>query len=111
MNKEILEIGRDRLTIETLAAAAKRQIQVQLCRSAEFESKIREGAALLDLMLTQHGGIYGVTTGYGDSCTETIKAEQYRELTINLTRFHGCGMGDYFDDETVRALMIVRLNT
>ena len=111
MNKKILEIGKDRLNIENLAAAAKKQITVQLCRSAEFEAKIEEGAAFLDSMMARHGGIYGVTTGYGDSCTEVVKPEQYRELPINLTRYHGCGMGDYFDDETVRALMIVRLNT
>jgi histidine ammonia-lyase len=111
MNQEIIEIGKDRLTIEALVSAAKKQIKARLCRSAEFEAKIEKGSALLDSMLAKHGGIYGVTTGYGDSCTETVKAEQYRELPINLTRFHGCGMGDYFDDETVRALMIVRLNT
>jgi len=111
MSKEIFEIGKDRLDIETLVAAAKKQIEVRLCGSAEFEAKIKKGAAFLDQALTQHGGIYGVTTGYGDSCSETVKQEQYRELPINLTRFHGCGMGDYFDNETVRALMIVRLNT
>jgi histidine ammonia-lyase len=111
MTKETLEIGKDRLTIESLVAAAKKQITARLVRSAEFETKIEKGAALLDSLLAQHGGIYGVTTGYGDSCTETVKQEQYRELPVNLTRFHGCGMGDYFDDETVRALMIVRLNT
>jgi histidine ammonia-lyase len=110
MDKKI-EIGKDRLTIEILAAAAKKQTAARLCRSAEFEAKIGEGASFLDLALTKHGGIYGVTTGYGDSCTETVNPEQYRELPVNLTRFHGCGMGDYFDDETVRALMIVRLNT
>jgi histidine ammonia-lyase len=111
MNQKPIEIGKDRLTIETLVAAAKKQIAVSLCRSAEFEGKIEKGAALLDSMLAKHGGIYGVTTGYGDSCTETVNPEQYRDLPVNLTRFHGCGMGDYFDDETVRALMIVRLNT
>jgi len=108
MNKEI---GKDRLDIETLAAAAKKQITLRLCRNAEFEAKIEKGAALLDSMLAKHGGIYGVTTGYGDSCTETVTPEQYRKLPVNLTRYHGCGMGDYFDDETVRALMLVRLNT
>ena len=110
MNKEI-EIGKDRLTIENLVAAAKKQIGIRLYRSAEFEGKIEKGAVLLDSMLAKHGGIYGVTTGYGDSCTETVNPEQYRDLPVNLTRFHGCGMGDFFDDETVRALMIVRLNT
>jgi histidine ammonia-lyase len=111
MTKEVLEIGKELLDIENLVAAAKKQKAVRLCRDAAFAAKIEEGAALLDLMLEKHGEIYGVTTGYGASCTETLKAEQYRELPINLTRYHGCGMGDYFDDETTRALMIVRLNT
>ena len=111
MNKEILEIGRDRLTVKNLVAAAKKQMTVRLCRSAEFEAKIEAGAALLEQMLAQHGGIYGVTTGYGASCTEEVKAGQYSELPVNLTRFHGCGMGEYFDCETTRALMIIRLNT
>jgi histidine ammonia-lyase len=111
VNQEILEIGRDRLTIENLVAAAKKQIAARLCRSAEFEAKIEAGAVLLDQMLARHGGIYGVTTGYGASCVEHVSPEQYRELPINLTRYHGCGMGELFDSETVRALMIVRLNT
>jgi histidine ammonia-lyase len=106
-----LEIGRDRLTIENLNAAAKKLITVKLCKSAEFETKIEAGAALLDDLLAKHGEIYGVTTGYGDSCTQQLNSAQYSELPVNLTRFHGCGMGDYFDSETTRALMIVRLNT
>ncbi|MDR2942691.1 MAG: aromatic amino acid ammonia-lyase [Treponema sp.] len=106
-----IELGKDRLTVETLVCAAKKQIDVRLCGGAEFEAMIDGGAALLDTTLEKHGGIYGVTTGYGDSCTETVNPDQYRELPVNLTRFHGCGMGDYFDDETVRALMIIRLNT
>ena len=111
MNQKILEIGGDRLTIENLAAAAKKQITAKLCRNAEFESKIEAGAAFLEQALEKHSGIYGVTTGYGASCTEQVKPEQYCELPVNLTRYHGCGMGEYFDSETVRALMIIRLNT
>jgi len=108
---QIQEIGCGRLSIETVVRAAKKQITVRLCRSAEFEAKIEAGAAFLDKMLEKHGGIYGVTTGYGASCTEQVNPEQYNELPINLTRYHGCGMGDYFDHETTRALMIIRLNT
>ncbi|MCL2293892.1 MAG: aromatic amino acid ammonia-lyase [Spirochaetes bacterium] len=111
MNHKLLEIGRDRLTIENLVAAAKKQIEVQLCNSAEFEERITSGAAFLDEVLEKRGGIYGVTTGYGDSCTEKVSPEHYRDLPVNLTRFHGCGMGDYFDSEITRAIMIVRLNT
>jgi histidine ammonia-lyase len=111
MNMETLEIGRDRLTIENLTAAAKKQVKVCLSRSAEFEVKIKTGAEFLDQMLEKHGGIYGVTTGYGDSCGELVSPEHYRDLPVNLTRYHGCGMGDYFDSETTRALILIRLNT
>jgi histidine ammonia-lyase len=111
VSQEILEIGRDRLTVQNLVAAAKQQITVSLCHSAAFEAKIEAGAAFLEQALAQHGGIYGVTTGYGASCTEEVKPGQYNELPVNLTRFHGCGMGEYFDSETVRALMLIRLNT
>ena len=111
MNHEELEIGNGWLTVENLVHASKKQIKVRLCRSAEFEAKIEEGPAILDRMLERHGGIYGVTTGYGASCTEEVKPGQYSELPVNLSRFHGCGMGEYFNAETTRALMIIRLNT
>ena len=111
MNRKTPEIGRDWLAIEDVVAAAKKQTAPRLCRDAEFESKIESGAVFLEQALKKHGGIYGVTTGYGASCTEKIGPEQYSELPLNLTRFHGCGMGDYFDNETVRALMLIRLNT
>ena len=111
MNLAALEIGGEKVTIEKLNAAAKKQIRAQLCKNGEFIRKIEKSAEFLDITLEKYGGIYGVTTGYGDSCTSVVVPQNYRDLPVNLTRFHGCGMGDYFDDETVRALMIVRLNT
>jgi histidine ammonia-lyase len=111
MNQNTLEIGRSRLTIENLADAAKGRIPARLRCDAEFTAKIEAGAAFLDRALAEHGGIYGVTTGYGDSCTEVVPPEHYRRLPVNLTRYHGCGLGAFFDKETTRAVMIVRLNT
>jgi histidine ammonia-lyase len=105
------EIGKDPLTIAALVKAATGQGNITLCASPAFEARIDRGAAFLDQTLAEHGGIYGVTTGYGDSCTEIVSPEHYYDLPINLTRYHGCGLGDYFDKETTRAIMMVRLNT
>jgi histidine ammonia-lyase len=109
--QDIAEIGRKRLTIEDVAAAAKKSGGARLWASEEFEKRIEEGAAFLDKVLAEHGGVYGVTTGYGDSCTEVVDPKHYYDLPVNLTRYHGCGLGDFFDEETTRAVMIVRLNT
>ena len=111
MNQKTIEIGKDKLTIENLRLAAKKKIKVKLCKEDSFTSKIKEGAAILDKALEQNGNIYGVTTGYGASCGQRLSPDQYNELPVNLTRYHGCGMGEYFDEETTRAIMIIRLNT
>ena len=108
---ETLEIGKEKLTIEAVYAASERRGGAKLWASKEFEERIEAGAAFLDRVLAETGGIYGVTTGYGDSCTETVPPEHYHELPVNLTRYHGCGLGDFFDEETTRAVMLVRLNT
>ncbi|MDR2784530.1 MAG: aromatic amino acid ammonia-lyase, partial [Treponema sp.] len=107
----VTEIGKERLTIEAVYAASECQGGTKLWASREFEKRIEAGAAFLDKVLAETGGIYGVTTGYGDSCTETVPPEHYHELPVNLTRYHGCGLGDFFDEKTTRAVMIVRLNT
>jgi histidine ammonia-lyase len=107
----ILEIGRENLTIEAVYTASEQPGGAKLWASKEFEQRIEAGAAFLDKILMETGGIYGVTTGYGDSCTETVPPDHYRDLPVNLTRYHGCGLGKFFDEKTTRAAMIVRLNT
>ncbi|MDR0452621.1 MAG: aromatic amino acid ammonia-lyase, partial [Treponema sp.] len=107
----IPEIGRENLTIEAVYAASEQPGGAKLWASKEFEARIEAGAAFLDKTLAETGGIYGVTTGYGDSCTETVPPDRYYDLPVSLTRFHGCGLGDFFDEKTTRAVMIVRLNT
>jgi histidine ammonia-lyase len=106
-----LVVGKEKLTIEGLTAAARKLKTVVLDPSPEFSEKIDGGARFLDEALAEHGGIYGVTTGYGDSCTEIVTPDHYFDLPVHLSRYHGCGLGDYFDEETTRAIMIVRLNT
>jgi histidine ammonia-lyase len=99
------------MTIEDLVAIAQQKKSVRLSSSPEFVKKITAGADFLDAELEKLGGIYGVTTGFGDSCGKSVPPDRYYELPLRLTRFHGCGMGEYFDEPTTRAIIAVRLNT
>lgn len=108
---ETFVFGDAPMTIEDLVAIAERKKSVRLSGSPEFIKKITAGADFLDAELAKLGGIYGVTTGYGDSCGKSVPPERYYELPLRLTRFHGCGMGEYFDEPTTRAIIAVRLNT
>jgi histidine ammonia-lyase len=59
--------------------------------------------------LLDEGVIYGVTTGYGDSCLVEIPMHQVNELPLQLSRFHGCGLGENLDLITARAVVVTRL--
>ena len=79
--------------------------------SHEFCAAIDRGADFLDRLLREDGAIYGVTTGYGDSCTVTIPPELVGELPRHLYTYHGCGLGEYFTPAQTRAVMATRLTS
>ncbi|THU02582.1 aromatic amino acid lyase [Lampropedia puyangensis] len=97
------------LTLESIGAIAKRQRPVQLERNGPFEDRIRQGAALVERILDEDGVIYGVTTGYGDSCTTVVPPELVPQLPHHLYTYHGIGAGRLLDDEETRAVLACRL--
>ncbi len=70
---------------------------------------IQKGADFLSQYLAKQGNVYGVTTGYGNSCNVKVPHDLIPELPLHLIRFHGCGLGRYFNEEQTRAIMAVRL--
>jgi histidine ammonia-lyase len=101
--------GEDRISIDDIVALADGRRSAALSEQTDFRDKIAKGSAFLDKLLQEDGVIYGVTTGYGDSCTVIVPATLVDELPAQLTRFHGCGMGAYFDRRTGRAILAARL--
>ncbi|MBT4488051.1 MAG: aromatic amino acid lyase, partial [Rhodospirillaceae bacterium] len=106
-----IDIGSGPLTIEDVLAVAHSRAAVNLNRDPAYVEKIRAGEAFLKRLLDEDGIIYGVTTGYGNSCTVEIPGHLVDELSLHLSRFHGCGMGDYLSTEMARAVMVTRLNS
>ena len=104
-----IEFGAAPLTIEDIQLIAEDKAPVRLNQSPEFVDQITAGSAFLDLLLQEDGVIYGVTTGYGDSCTVPVPRHLVEELPLNLSRFHGCGLGAVFSHATARAVLAVRL--
>lgn len=104
-----LIVGEQPLSIEQVVQVAQQQMPVALPSSKEWRELIQRGADFLDQLLDEDGVIYGVTTGYGDSCLVEIPKHQVNELPLQLSRFHGCGMGENLDLVTARAVLLVRL--
>ncbi|GAB1256022.1 aromatic amino acid ammonia-lyase [Aurantivibrio plasticivorans] len=97
------------LTLEAVADIAAQREKVALGGSAEFRERIAKGAQFVDTLLREEGSIYGVTTGYGDSCTVAVAEELTKELPKHLYTFHGCGLGELLSPEVGRAVLATRL--
>ncbi|MDP3329081.1 aromatic amino acid lyase, partial [Parvibaculum sp.] len=101
--------GETRVTIEHIRSISMGVVPSRLSDSLAFRDSIARSAAHVDETLRRDGMIYGVTTGYGDSCTTPVPDELIAELPLHLTRFHGVGTGRILTNEETRAVMAVRL--
>lgn len=104
----IIAGGRN-LSIQDVYDVAYKKCHLVLSEDANFLNKINSGSELLDNMLKRDGYIYGVTTGYGDCVTRPVPLDYVNELPLNLTRFHGCGLGEILTPSQTRAVLVVRL--
>lgn len=102
-------VGNSLISIEDVIDVARGQSRAVLSPDPDFVIRIDAGAAYLERLLAEGGTIYGVTTGYGDSCTVAVPPELVAELPLHLTRYHGCGLGDYLSPEGTRAVLVARL--
>lgn len=107
---EPIIFGAGDLTIEQIAAIAS-GVPAALPDDPAFTHLIDRGATFLEKLLQDEGVIYGVTTGYGDSCTVAIPMELTDRLPLHLIRFHGCGLGVVFDPQQTRAILAARLSS
>ena len=97
--------GEAHLSIEQVVALSQRQARAQLQDDATYREKIAKGARFLDTLLDKEGVIYGVTTGYGDSCVVAVPLHQVEALPKHLFTFHGCGLGKLLDPASTRAVL------
>lgn len=104
-----VQFDRNRLSIEDIVDIAHGRANAALSADSEFRAAIARGADFLDRLLREDGTIYGVTTGYGDSCTVTVPPDLVAELPHHLYTYHGCGLGEYLSPAQTRAVMATRL--
>ena len=107
----IVVVGKSRLTIEDVLLVAQGKASLELSKNADFVQRIRRGADYLAHLLTDEGVVYGVNTGYGDSCTVAVPPHLVADLPLHLTRYHGCGLGEVLDEEATLAVLVCRLNS
>jgi histidine ammonia-lyase len=101
-------LGDNTLDLDDVAAIAA-GVGVHLDPDPAYQARIERGAAFVGRLLAETGEIYGITTGYGDSCSVGVSLDLAAQLPIHLMRYHGCGLGEHFTPSQTRAVLAARL--
>jgi len=103
-----LIIDGQSLKVKDVVKVAKDQEKIELSPSST--QKIESSRNFVEKIIETGDIVYGITTGFGKFCNITISKEDTRKLQVNLIRSHSVGVGDYFSEEVVRAMMLLRVN-
>ncbi len=97
------------LAIEDICALAYSEAKFHLPRSPEWRSRLQAGADGISARVRRGEKIYGINTGYGDTCDRAVPLPLVEALPHNLVRYHGCGLGELLDAAGSAAVLAVRI--
>lgn len=96
------------LTLQNVVDVARNGYEVTL--DPEAIEKVKASRKIVDSFVNEGKVVYGITTGFGKFSDTVISKDDAAELQRNLIVSHACGVGDPFDEPTVRAIMLLRVN-
>ncbi len=104
-----IALGHTPLTIEDVVDLAHGRAQAQLDADPSTVARRETSAAFLAEQLATGAAVYGVSTGVGDSVTTRVAAADFTNLSTNIMRFHGCGVGAPLTETQSAAVLAVRV--
>jgi len=105
---DVVVLDGEHLTIEQVVAVG-RGARVVLAEAAR--PRVERARAGVLRVLERGEVVYGVTTGFGAFKDRVIPPDQVAALQRNLVRSHAAGVGRPLDEQTTRAMMLIRANS
>ena len=106
---EVHYINHDHLSIERVGELL-RHPEIKLALSEEARKAILKCRRFLDDKIEAiDRPLYGINTGFGALYNQSISDENLGQLQENLVKSHACGMGNELDADTVRAMLILKI--
>lgn len=106
--KEIIIDGHH-LTLEDVHNVARHHYRVRV--SEEALVLIEKAEAMVQRYVDEEKVSYGITTGFGKFSDVYISKDETSKLQKNLIMSHACGVGNPLNEDVVRAMMLLRLNS
>lgn len=103
-----IKINGNNLTIEDVVAVARHGAKVEI--DEKQIPKILESRQYVEDAIASGQAIYGINTGFGKFENVPISEDELELLQKNLIYSDACGVGDPFDTEIVRTMLLLRAN-
>lgn len=97
------------LTIEQIKMVVYHDLPVEL--SLEGIEQVKTSRSYVDEIISKEETIYGITTGFGKFSDVFIDSTKTSQLQLNLIISHACGVGENFDNDVVKTMMLLRANS
>ncbi|MFE0046966.1 HAL/PAL/TAL family ammonia-lyase [Streptomyces albireticuli] len=105
-----LVLGADSLRAEEVADFARHPEKWEIRLDGDACTRMTAAQRAKDALVASGQPVYGVTTGFGDSCGRHIGPAKAASLQRNLISGHLAGSGDPAPPEVTRATMLIRAN-
>lgn len=96
------------LTLDDFILVVRHKEKVELSKKAI--NKILNTQKIVEKIVENEDVIYGINTGFGKLAHVKINKDEVENLQINLLKSHACGVGEIFNEEVTRGIMLLRIN-
>jgi len=107
-DRDAVRVTGEALTPHEVAAVARGDRSVVV--PAPARASVRDGRERIRDIVESEETAYGLNTGFGDLADTAVPTDEVEQLQQNLLRSHAAGAGETVDAETVRAMLLARLN-
>ena len=97
------KIDNTHLTLDKLHQIIHENQSIVL--SEDAIERIQNCREFLDKQSKKNTPIYGINTGFGSLCNESISEDKLEELQVNLVVSHACGFGEEVPSQVVKLML------
>ena len=103
------QIDNTYLTLEKLHEIFFKKFTIEL--SPDAIQRILDCRNYLDEKFNNNVPIYGINTGFGSLCNESISSHNLEELQVNLVISHACGFGEEVPSPIVKLMLLLKVQS
>lgn len=107
MKKFILKPGE--LTLADIRLLIANKVELQL--DEQTQQNVNTARQTVENIVAKQRTVYGINTGFGLLANTKIEGKELEQLQHNIVTSHAAGTGELLDDEIVRLILLLKINS